>query len=190
MAISGNQWKVWSKHAWLHAMQVLMRSGVPAFALFSKNGSARKGRAIETRSASPLVRISSAISGVLMRFVATRGILTPLASWRSFLVTQLRPPRGTQDPQGSSGIIRDHQGSSGLMRGHHLKPPRGTHVAIVGTRASCHPMPVLMMSAPDEGRNQHKISIQSACNQHAQHAAPRATRCPCGYVRTCRLEAL
>ena len=109
-------WKVWSKHAWLHAMQVLMRSGVPAFALFSKNGSARKGRAIETRSASPLVRISSAISGVLMRFVATRGILTPLASWRSFLVTQLRPPRGTQDPQGSSGIIRDHQGSSGIIR--------------------------------------------------------------------------
>ena len=89
MAISGNQWKVWSKHAWLHAMQVLMRSGVPAFALLSKNGSARKGRAIETRSASPLARISSAISGVLMRFVATRGIFTPLASWRSFLVTQL-----------------------------------------------------------------------------------------------------
>jgi hypothetical protein len=236
-------------------MQVLMRSDVPAFALLSKKGSARKGRAIETRSASPLDRISSAISGVLMRFVATRGIVTPLASWRSFLVTQLmreaisrnqhaitplaswrsflvtqlrrdaisrnqhaitplaswrsflvtqlrrdaisrnqhalsrsyRLPRHPSETAtwhaGSSGFIRVHQGSirldegsspeaatwyaessevirdqSGLMRGHHLKPPRGTHVAIVGTRASCHPMPVLMMSAPDEGCNQHAIS--------------------------------
>ena len=91
------------------------------------------------------------------------------------------------------------------MRGHHLKPPRGTHVAIVGTRASCHPMPVLMMSAPDEGRNQHKISIQSAYNQHAismprlvppdalvDMSAPAASR-PCEQseaISTCRLEAL
>ena len=28
MAISGNQWKVWSNHAWLHAMQVLMRVAI------------------------------------------------------------------------------------------------------------------------------------------------------------------
>ena len=67
------------------------------------------------------------------------------------------------------------------MRGHHLKPPRGTHVAIVGTRASCHPMPVLMMSAPDEGRN-----------QLVDMSAPAASR-PCEQseaISTCRLEAL
>ena len=30
----------------------------------------------------------------------------------------------------------------------HAKPARGTMAAIVGMRASCQPMPVLMMSAP------------------------------------------
>jgi len=30
----------------------------------------------------------------------------------------------------------------------HEKPPRGTEVAIVGMRASCQPMPVLMIEAP------------------------------------------
>ncbi len=30
----------------------------------------------------------------------------------------------------------------------HAKAPRGTMVAMVGTRASCQPMPVLMMDAP------------------------------------------
>jgi hypothetical protein len=31
----------------------------------------------------------------------------------------------------------------------HAKPPLGTTVAMVGMRASCQPMPVLMMDAPD-----------------------------------------
>ena len=43
--------------------------GTSAFAI--KLGSARNGRAIETRSESPLSRMDSAISGVLIRFVAT-----------------------------------------------------------------------------------------------------------------------
>ena len=107
-------WKEWSRHAWLHAMHVLMRSGVPAAALVSRNGSARNGRAIETRSAAPLSRMASAISGVLMRLVATSGMETEP---RSLAVT-------------------------------HEKPPRGTLAAIVGMRASCHPIPVLINDAP------------------------------------------
>ena len=111
-------WKEWSRHAWLHAMHVLMRSASPALALLKKKGSARKGRAIETRSAWPPPRMVSAISGVLMRLVATSGTVTEP---RSFCVT-------------------------------HAKPPRGTDVAIVGMRASCQPMPVLISDAPAHAR--------------------------------------
>eukprot|EP00967_Tisochrysis_lutea_P011358 scaffold12824_cov26-Tisochrysis_lutea.AAC.3 len=68
-------------------MHVLMSSGVPAAALFTNSGSASSGRAMETRSALPEARIASATSGVLMRFVATRGRDT---DGLSFSVTQLR----------------------------------------------------------------------------------------------------
>src|SRR5262249_48312025 len=68
--------KTWSRHAWLQAMQVLISSARPSAALFTKNGSASSGRAIETRSAWPEAMIDSAISGVLIRFDAQTGILT------------------------------------------------------------------------------------------------------------------
>lgn len=57
-------------------MHVLISSGAPSLALLTNSGSASSGRAIETRSAWPEERIDSAISGVLMRLVATRGIET------------------------------------------------------------------------------------------------------------------
>mmetsp|Transcript_58435 Transcript_58435/g.138996 ORF Transcript_58435/g.138996 Transcript_58435/m.138996 type:complete len:201 (+) Transcript_58435:1120-1722(+) len=105
---------VWSRHAWLQAMQVLISSSLFSSALRMKCGSARNGRAIETMSAWPSRSTCSATEGMLMRFVVTSGIDTsPL----SFCVT-------------------------------HENAARGTHVAIVGIRASCHPMPVLMMVTP------------------------------------------
>ncbi len=84
--------KVWSRQAWLQAMQVLMASARPRAALATKSGSASSGRARETMSASPSARIRSAVSGVLMRFTATSGIPTSPFSRR---VTQEKPPRGT-----------------------------------------------------------------------------------------------
>ena len=106
--------KVWSRQAWLQAMQVLMSAPRPSAALFTKSGSARKGRAIDTMSALPSARMDSAISGVLMRLVAISGM--PTCSL-SFCVTQAKPARGTQ-------------------------------VAMVGMRASCQPMPLLISVAP------------------------------------------
>src|SRR5699024_2485333 len=64
---------VWSRQAWLQPMQVLMVSGMPATALLTKSGSARKGLAMETMSAWPLASSSSAFSGVLMRLLVTSG---------------------------------------------------------------------------------------------------------------------
>src|SRR5690606_40393461 len=43
---------------------------------FTQNGSASSGRAMETMSALPADRISSAVSGMLMRLEATTGTLT------------------------------------------------------------------------------------------------------------------
>ena len=65
---------VWSRQAWLQPMQVLISSARPAAALLTKSGSARNGRAIETRSAPPAARISSATSGVLIRLEAHTGM--------------------------------------------------------------------------------------------------------------------
>src|SRR5689334_5907591 len=107
-------WNVWSRQAWLQAMQVLISSARFSAALATKYGSDRSGRAIDTRSAWPEARISSAISGVLMRLDATTGTDT---SGRSLAVT-------------------------------HENAPRGTDVTIVGMRASCQPMPVLMIETP------------------------------------------
>lgn len=80
----------------------------------SSSASARNGRAIDTISASPRERISSATCGSLIRLVVTSGSETWPFSLR---VTQ-------------------------------LNAPRGTGVAMVGIRASCQPMPVLIMVAP------------------------------------------
>ncbi len=106
--------KIWSRQAWLQAMQVLISSARPSCALTTKSASARNGRAIDTMSPSPRASTSSATAGSLMRLVATSGIVT--SPFRR-LVT-------------------------------HAKAARGTMVAMVGTRASCQPMPVLMIVAP------------------------------------------
>lgn len=106
--------KVWSRQAWLHPMQVLISSARPSFALPTKSGSARNGRASETMSARPSASNSSATSGVLIRLLVTSGTETdPISRF----VTQVYAPRGTD-------------------------------VAMVGMRASCHPIPVLMIVAP------------------------------------------
>ncbi|MNJ47962.1 hypothetical protein D3C77_431400 [compost metagenome] len=95
-------------------MQVLISSARFSAALMTNSGSARKGRAMETMSASPCARIRSATSGVLMRLVVISGTV------RCFF---------------SSAVTQ-------------LKAPRGTLVAMVGMRASCQPMPVLMRLTP------------------------------------------
>ncbi len=106
--------KVWSRQAWLQPMQVLISSARPAAALATNSGSARNGRAIDTRSQLPSAISCSASSGVLIRFEAITG--TPTDSRR-------RAVNGVQIP-------------------------RGTWVMIVGTRASCQPMPVLKAVTP------------------------------------------
>ena len=106
--------KIRSRQAWLQAMQTLILSAFPSRTFLAKYGSASIGRAIETRSLSPVARISSARSGVLMRLDATTGIPTTRFS------------RAAQS----------------------ARRARGIGYAMVGTRASCHPIPVLRMSAP------------------------------------------
>mmetsp|Transcript_13769 Transcript_13769/g.40763 ORF Transcript_13769/g.40763 Transcript_13769/m.40763 type:complete len:205 (-) Transcript_13769:834-1448(-) len=51
----------------------------------------------------------------------------------------------------------------------HAKPPRGTEVAMVGMRASCQPMPVLMMDAP-------ALSMFLASCTISGHEEPPSTR--------------
>ena len=111
--------KMWSRQAWLQAMQVLMSAARPSRALATKCESASSGRAMLTMSAQPSASTCSATSGVLMRLLVISGM--PMSAVRSssriFFVTQ-------------------------------AKAPRGTLVAIVGTRASCQPMPVFSSVAP------------------------------------------
>ena len=127
--------KMWSRHAWLQAMHVLISSARPSAALLTKSASARNGRAIDTMSASPRARIASATAGSLMRFVVISGTRT---APRSRAVT-------------------------------HVKAPRGTIVAIVGMRASCQPMPVLISVAP-------AASIACASVTTSSHVLPPSTR--------------
>ncbi len=68
--------KMWSRHAWLQAMHVLISSARASAALRTNSGSASNGRAIDTMSASPSARTASATSGVLIRLVATTGTET------------------------------------------------------------------------------------------------------------------
>ena len=74
--------KIWSRQAWLQAMQVLISSSRPSLAFFAQNGSARKGLARLTISAQPSASTDSATSGILMRLLVTRGIRTlPSTVW-------------------------------------------------------------------------------------------------------------
>ena len=84
--------KIWSRQAWLQAMQVLISSARPAAAFRTSSGSARNGLAIETTSASPRASTASATSGALIRLVVTSGIDTAPLSRR---VTQVKAARGT-----------------------------------------------------------------------------------------------
>ena len=83
---------VWSRQAWLQAMQVLISSRRPVAALFINSLSANIGRAMETRSASPRSSTSSATSGMLIRLEVMTGILTSL---RTRAVTLVKAARGT-----------------------------------------------------------------------------------------------
>jgi hypothetical protein len=108
-------------------MQVLISSLRPEAALATNDGSARSGRAIETRSAEPSVSSSSQSSGVLIRLEAHTGM--PTSSRRRPVV--------------------------------HVHAPRGTWVRIVGTRASCQPMPVLRMDAPAASTSRASATVSS-----------------------------
>jgi len=68
--------KVWSRQAWLQAMQVLISSARPWRALRTKSASASSGRAMETMSAQPSASRRSATSGVLMRLEVISGMPT------------------------------------------------------------------------------------------------------------------
>ena len=110
---------VWSRQAWLHAMQVMISSLRRSAAFATKSGSASNGRAIETRSAWPEAMMPSATSGVLIRLEATTGTGVPFSCRAS-----------------RSRAVYDTNAA------------RGTDVTMVGTRASCQPMPVLMIETP------------------------------------------
>ena len=109
-----------------------MRSAWPSKALWTKAGSASSGRAMDTMSALPSASRCSATSGVLMRLDATSGVAIPAAANSFFIL------RVTQ-----------------------AKAARGTLVAMVGTRASCQPMPVLMMLAPPCATALPRVTISS-----------------------------
>ncbi len=68
--------KMWSRQAWLHAMQVLISSARPSTAFLTNSASARNGRAIDTMSASPRASTASATAGSLIRLVVTSGTRT------------------------------------------------------------------------------------------------------------------
>ena len=120
--------KIWSRQAWLQAMQVLMLSAAPRADLLTKAASARNGRASDTISAQPLCNSCSATCGWLMRLVAITGAAT---CWRS-------------------------------RRAAEAKAARGTEVAMVGTRASCQPMPVLNRVTPLFSSAVASVSVSSS----------------------------
>ena len=74
---------MWSRHAWLHAMHVLISSARPPPPSSTNSASARNGRAIDTMSASP--RASSAS--------ATAGIVDPVGRDQRHAHRALQPPR-------------------------------------------------------------------------------------------------
>ena len=116
-------------------MHVLISSARDSAALRTHSGSARKGRASETRSAPPSASTPSATSGMLIRLVATTGTDTCSLSRAAYEVNAAR----------------------------------GTEVTIVGTRASCQPMPRLRMLAP-------AASTSRASAVTSSHVWPSSTR--------------
>ena len=134
---------VWSRQAWLQAMHVMISSLRRSAALATKCGSASSGRAIETRSAWPDATICSAISGVLIRFEATTGTAAPCSARAS----RSRPVTGA-------------------------KAARGTEVTMVGTRASCQPMPVLMIETPASA----SLSDSATVSSHDWASSTRSSR--------------
>ena len=75
-------------------MQVFISRSRPSLLFLTMSGSARNGRAIETRSALPLPSIDSTVDGALILFVAQSGTDTTFSS-RSFFVTNEKAPLGT-----------------------------------------------------------------------------------------------
>ena len=91
-------------------------------------------------SAQPSASTCSATSGVLMRLEVTSGVEMPAAANSAFIFCVTQ-----------------------------ANAARGTLVAIVGTRASCQPMPVLTMLAPPVATALPRVTISS-------HALPPGTR--------------
>ena len=75
-------------------MQVLISLSRPSLLFLTMSGSARNGRAMDTRSAHPPDNIDSTVDGALILFVAHSGTET-IPSSRSFLVAKEKAPRGT-----------------------------------------------------------------------------------------------
>ena len=105
---------MWSRQAWLQAMQVLISSARPLARLGDEVGVGEQRPRHRHHVGVAAASTRSATAGSLMRLVVISGILTAPFSLR---VTQ-------------------------------VNAARGTIVAIVGMRASCQPMPVLMIVAP------------------------------------------
>ena len=72
---------------------MLISSDAPRSALFTQSGSASIGLAIEINCASPRLRISSAVSGMLIRFEAATGMST---CFSSLPVMSTKAARGTE----------------------------------------------------------------------------------------------
>jgi hypothetical protein len=83
-------------------------------------------------SAQPSASTCSATSGVLMRLLVTSGVAMPAAANSAFIFCVTQ-----------------------------ANAARGTLVAMVGTRASCQPMPVLTMLAPPVATALPSVTISS-----------------------------
>jgi hypothetical protein len=113
-------WKMWSRQAWLQAMQVLISSARPAARLLHEVGVGQQGRAIDTMSAQPSASTCSATSGVLMRLLVTSGVAMPSAQARRiFLVTQANA--GARHAGGDGGHARLVPADAGVDD---VAPPR------------------------------------------------------------------
>mmetsp|Transcript_5401 Transcript_5401/g.13567 ORF Transcript_5401/g.13567 Transcript_5401/m.13567 type:complete len:250 (+) Transcript_5401:1240-1989(+) len=140
--------KAWSRQAWLQAMHVLMLRDCSFIAFWRKSGSARSGRAMLMRSETPSSSRTSAVSGALMRLVETIGGIgissVKLVSglfWRCRVM---------------ASRISDRSRLVGTV-----KAPRGTLEAIVGTRDSCQPIPVLRRVTPASRNSLANVTVSS-----------------------------
>ena len=109
----------WSMHASLQPMQVFTSGSSPEKDLATIDGSARNGRAIDTRSTFPDATMRSACG---IEF------------------TRLEPITGIELPASRSARFTSAARS--------IQTPCGTSDCVVGTRDSCHPMPTSIASAP------------------------------------------